>query len=163
MNKGIEILLERMDSNPEEFVVNATIGVNKWDRLLHNYASVLDKEDIEAYQAKLKQVAKDQFTAEVMKELLDPKSESPYTVRGSVMHSGGVTLSPYSNTTATATLNANSLTLGTQTLDEETIKHMKAHLDYIRKENIAKEKKVSLMEKLFKLQIKEAKEKATKR
>lgn len=79
------------------------------------------------------------------------------------MHSGGVTLSPYSNTTATATLNANSLTLGTQTLDEETIKHMKAHLDYIRKENIAKEKKVSLMEKLFKLQIKEAKEKATKR
>ena len=75
MNKGIEILLERMDSNPEEFVINASIGVNKWDRLLHNYVSVLDKEDIEAYQAKLKQVAKEQFTREVMKEILDPKHD----------------------------------------------------------------------------------------
>ena len=75
MNRGIEILLERMDSNPEEFVVNVNVGVNKWDRLLHNYVSVLDKEDIEAYQAKLKQVAKDQFTREVMKEILDPKHD----------------------------------------------------------------------------------------
>jgi len=75
MNKGVEILLERMDSNPEEFVINANVGVNKWDRLLHNYVGVLDKEDIDAYQAKLKQVAKDQFTKEVMKEILDPKHD----------------------------------------------------------------------------------------
>ncbi len=162
MNKGIEILLERMKSNPEEF--GSKEGrFDKWTTLVREYEGVLSEEDQRAFFEARKQLLQDQFTAEVMKELLDPKSESPYTVRGSVMHSGGVTLSPYSNTTATATINANSLTLGTQTLDEETIKHMKAHLDYIRKENIAKEKKVSLMEKLFKLQIKEAKEKATKR
>ncbi len=162
MNKGIEILLERMKSNPEE--IGSKEGrFDKWTTLVREYEGVLSEEDQRAFFEARKQLLQDQFTAEVMKELLDPKSESPYTVRGSVMHSGGVTLSPYSNTTATATINANSLTLGTQTLDEETIKHMKAHLDYIRKENIAKEKKVSLMEKLFKLQIKEAKEKATKR
>jgi hypothetical protein len=124
MNKGIEILLERMDSNPEEFVVNATIGVNKWDRLLHNYASVLDEEDIEAYQAKLKQIAKDQFTAEVMKELLDPKPSEDYWA-DSVMQTKGITSAgTWANTTATATINANSLTLGSTTLREEKLKQI---------------------------------------
>jgi hypothetical protein len=86
MNKGIEILLERMDSNPEEFVINPSVGVNKWDRLLHNYVSILDKEDIEAYQTKLKQVAKDQFTKEVMKELLDPKLDlTQYIAKGTTV------------------------------------------------------------------------------
>jgi hypothetical protein len=144
MNKGIEILLERMDSNPEEFVVNATIGVNKWDRLLHNYASVLDKEDIEAYQAKLKQVAKDQFTAEVMKEILNPKPDvNPYIATGTTLGTWGST----GTATATASLSAsgnlttNSLTLGNQTLDAETLEHIKAHLDYIKKQEVQEVKK----------------------
>jgi hypothetical protein len=86
MNKGIEILLERMDSNPEEFVINTSVGVNKWDRLLHNYVSILDKEDIEAYQTKLKQVAKDQFTKEVMEELLNPKLDlTQYIAKGTTL------------------------------------------------------------------------------
>jgi|LakMenEpi03Aug12_release.lakeMendotaPanAssembly.Ray.scaffolds.fasta_scaffold1636721_1 hypothetical protein len=152
MNKGIQILLERMKSNPEEFVPQYDGGTTKWNSVLSRYHSFLTKEEIEAFNTAQKKVVteimRERLTQEVMKELLDP---NPYTVTGTTLGGlGGVTLSPYSNVATTATLNANSLTLGNQTLDQETIEHMKAHLDYIRKENIAKQKEQqTLVGKLY--------------
>ena len=70
MNPTIEILLKRMESNPDEFTKE-----NRWHYLFENFADNLDEEDKEAYKKGLNKVRLNQFHARVMEELLDPKSE----------------------------------------------------------------------------------------
>jgi len=71
MNPTIEILLKRMESNPDEFTKE-----NRWHYLFENFADNLDEEDKEAYKKGLNKIRLNQFHARVMEELLDPKSES---------------------------------------------------------------------------------------
>jgi hypothetical protein len=141
MNKGIEILLERMKSNPEEFEYRIDMDCDKWTNLFRDYESVLEPEDVEAYKSARRKMLQDKFTSEVMRELLDPKPLELEDVikqyRATGISSVGTTLGAYSNT-ATATLSAsgnlttNSITLGNQTLDESTIAHMKLHAEYMK-------------------------------
>ena len=138
MNKGIEILLERMKSNPEEFEYRIDLDADRWTILFRDYESVLEPEDVEAYKSARRKMLQDKFTEAVMKELLDPKPlVNPYLVQPSATRLGGATHglftsgTAYANT-ATATLSAsgnlttNSITLGSTTLEEEHFKAMKA-------------------------------------
>lgn len=132
MNKGIELLLQRMESNPEEFSSNKYIvgGGNKWEALLYQYESILDKEDVDAFKAKLREVRKDEFTKAIMQELLNPQLGETLGTNAYNPSWGNVTLGTPPSTMAT--INANSLSLGNQTLDEETIKHMKEHINHLK-------------------------------
>lgn len=71
MNKGIEILLARMDSNPDEFM-----GVNnKWVNLIESHEDYMTDEDRKALFAKLHELRMDKFTEHVMKKLLAEQEE----------------------------------------------------------------------------------------
>lgn len=148
MNKGLEILLARMESNPEEFVPQYEGGTTKWNSIMASYRGFLNKEDLEVFDAKQKETVfshmQEKFTQVVMEELLDPKSETnPYLVQPSVTLSGGTTLGAYVNT-ATATFSAsgnlttNSITLGDTTLSEAGLRQMLATHKLMRVEEKAK-------------------------
>lgn len=75
MNEGLKLLMDRMDTNPEEFISGKGSMRSKWRNIVEQYAAVLPKEDMKAYRAKLNQLISEQFTAEILKELL--KDDEP--------------------------------------------------------------------------------------
>ena len=74
MNDGVKILLERIKTNPEEFVIAEGIPA-KWDNLIRAYEAVLDPEDIALFKQARNKLLQQQFTEEVMKELLAPEED----------------------------------------------------------------------------------------
>lgn len=71
MNKGIEILLARMESNPDEFM-----GINnKWSNLIESNEEYMTDEDRKALFGKLHELRMDKFTEHVMKRLLAEQEE----------------------------------------------------------------------------------------
>ena len=68
MLKGIEILLARMDSNPEEFDIDGWLA--NWSRIYDRYSDCLSEKEREAIQTKRTEVLRDKFNAEVMSKLL---------------------------------------------------------------------------------------------
>lgn len=91
MNPTIEILLKRMESNPEEFKYTPHLGRSKWDEMYDKYESILDEEDKQAYSDGKRKLHLDRFHAEVMEELLDPKSEESLWGDSSLTRLGGAT------------------------------------------------------------------------
>jgi len=170
MNKGVEILLERIKSNPDEFIEEGALTrKSKWGSLIADYQHVLDAEDQEALKKALNQMMQDKFTEKVMKELLDPKSEvsgitaSPYQsatgLGGAIQGLSTIQNKALNNltlgTNGTGQLawqpNTTTLTLGNQTLDQETLEHMKAHLKYLKDQEQLKKPK-TLFGRLFNYQ-----------
>lgn len=70
MNKGLEILMARMDSNPDEFTDKL-----RWERLLDKYDDVFNDEDIKVFREKHNALHQDKFTELVMKELFKDQEE----------------------------------------------------------------------------------------
>jgi hypothetical protein len=70
MNEGVKILLERMKTNPEEFI-NGT----KWAGLIHGYKQYLNKEDSQELDDAYNALMQQHFTERVMKELLSPEED----------------------------------------------------------------------------------------
>lgn len=68
MNKGIEILLARMESNPDEFVTGNQSG--KWLHLIEQFEDNMEPEERKALFTKLNELRMGKFTERVMKELL---------------------------------------------------------------------------------------------
>ena len=116
MNQGIEILLARMDSNPEEFGSNATRG-GRWHYLLapllgedRPKQSWATPEEIEAVQKKYHSIQGETFTKNVLKELLEDeqvekvkdKLNVPWTAANKA--GPGVYTSPHVNLTQRMTL-----------------------------------------------------------
>lgn len=103
MNKGVEILLQRMESNPDEFISDSIYSgyPKKWGYILEKVqmrvASIhdpartephykyqlpfLSDDDILAVWAKLNDLHGDQFTKQVMGILLAEEEEAPETLR----------------------------------------------------------------------------------
>ena len=98
MNEGVEILLRRMESNPDEFLEDHTsiISRSKWMRLIDQYEKHLDKSDVEALEAGMRKIQQNKFKETVLGELLDPKEERDGVSLSNINHpsatlSGGQT------------------------------------------------------------------------
>ena len=73
MNDGVALLLERMKTNPEEFVPNN--GSSKWGSLIAAYKDFLEPEDKQALHEGINKLLQQAFTEKVMQELIDPDDE----------------------------------------------------------------------------------------
>jgi hypothetical protein len=70
MNDGVRILLERMETHPEEF--DALGRDSKWENLVYRFHEWLDEEDKEVFKNAIKKMRQQKFTELVMEELVDP-------------------------------------------------------------------------------------------
>ena len=66
MLTGVEILLERMKTNPEEFIEG---GLSKWSRVMDAGWSVMTVEEQKALQDGLNEAKREQFNGEVLRVL----------------------------------------------------------------------------------------------
>lgn len=66
MLAGVEILLERMKTNPEEFVEG---GYSKWSRVMGDGWDILTEEEQTALREAHNKAKRDHFTGEVMRVL----------------------------------------------------------------------------------------------
>jgi len=71
MNDGVKILLERMQTHPEEFVDETNLGATKWSGVLNYYDNVLTLEEKKAIQEGVLKLKREAFTKQVMEILLD--------------------------------------------------------------------------------------------
>ena len=97
MNKGVQILLERMESNPDEFKLNDVLSPSKWANIIINIRARMQKmaskstelntidelsfltdEEVLALDAKLKDVRRDAFTQDIMAKLLANADDGNY-------------------------------------------------------------------------------------
>ena len=85
MNQGVEILLSRMDSNPDEF----TTVRGKWDWIMDgvnrrvagkdkDVLAYLTDEEAQALYDKMQLLARDGFTRSVMETLLEESEVNPF-------------------------------------------------------------------------------------
>lgn len=84
MLTGVEILLERMKTNPEEFIEG---GYSKWSRVLDAGFAVMTEEERTALQDALIEAKREHFNGEVMRVLSqghDEQEKEPvrYTTAG---------------------------------------------------------------------------------
>ena len=87
MNQGIEILLARMDSHPQEFDGGTLGPYGRWTYTIEralNIGSNFTKEERDALSIKLRDMVRERFTQDVMKELLDGPEEKWTTVHGAI-------------------------------------------------------------------------------
>lgn len=90
MNQGVQILLERMDTNPEEFEYDIARGGGKWSDIvqaLHARKNTpeahknttplpfLTDPEVNALYEKLEDVRRENFTADVLRRLADTPRE----------------------------------------------------------------------------------------
>ena len=76
MLTGVEILLERMKTNPEEFVEG---GYSKWTRVLDAGWSVMTAEEQKALQDGMNEAKRDHFNGEVMRVLAQGHDDQAIT------------------------------------------------------------------------------------
>jgi hypothetical protein len=76
MNNGVVLLLERMKTNPEEFVPNN--GSSKWGSLIASYKEFLEPEDRQALSEGVNKLLQQAFTEKVLEELVDPKKSDKW-------------------------------------------------------------------------------------
>ena len=92
MNKGVEILLSRMESHPEEFDIlhDRPASNAPWAWILEPLIryirdgetvtlNFLTTEEVDALFTKLMSIQADAFTHRVMRQLFDEKQEEHYT------------------------------------------------------------------------------------
>ena len=116
MNDGVKILLERMQTHPEEFVVEEGIPA-KWDNLIRSYEAILDPEDIALFKQARAKLLQQQFTEKVLEELVDPKKLTTQDIINQYQVKGIPSI--------------------TQTITLEHNKHLKAHLKALGQTPIA--------------------------
>ena len=85
MLTGVEILLERMKTNPEEFVEG---GYSKWSRVLDTGWNVMTEEERQALQAGMHEAKRDHFNGEVMRVLSQGHDDHLLT-RDTGLYAGG--------------------------------------------------------------------------
>jgi len=72
MNDGVKILLERMQTHPEEFF---DFG-SKWAGVIGEHKDFLEVEDRQALTDGINKLMQQRFTEKVLEELVDPTEES---------------------------------------------------------------------------------------
>ena len=132
MNKGVQILLERMSSNPDEFVPSLRGGYqNKWRDILlsvdmrvnggkdyKDQLPFLNDKEIKALWEKMQSLRGDLFTKQVMNTLLSESVEPPFDYANTATVSGrgaGLNIYPTTIVPPVTTL-PSSLTLSVEEL-----------------------------------------------
>ena len=69
MHPAIKLILARMESNPEEFVVNL---IGRWGKVLHVLEIASCREDWKEVQTKLNEIRMEAAHTELMQELCAP-------------------------------------------------------------------------------------------
>jgi hypothetical protein len=77
MLAGVEILLERMKTNPEEFIEG---GFSKWSRVIDSAWSILTEEEQTALKAGVDSAKREHFNGEVMRVLAGNNDEEEVTM-----------------------------------------------------------------------------------
>jgi hypothetical protein len=159
MNKGVQILLERVKSNPEEFTPDITGRYpDKWRVVLQQvegrandkacrYLDFLSDAEIAEVWRAIQDVRGDQFTKQVMNTLLRDGELSSFSQELDEGRNLEKLLEAKKNkaldlawkeayekhTLDTFTYSAkNRMVFKQQTLDEDTVAHMKAHLKQLK-------------------------------
>ena len=85
MNKGVEILLERIKTNPDEFMFDdeKPFVDSRWRKIISHYKPYLEEEDVKLLDTEINKHIQEAFTSAVMEELLDPKEEPQLTLNPS--------------------------------------------------------------------------------
>jgi hypothetical protein len=129
MNDGVKILLERMQTHPEEFFDESSRlhVTSKWGKLIADHQDFLEPEDKNALNDGLKKLHRQIFTEKVLEELVDPKKsslEELLIAKRNATPSVGQTPMP-------------------STITLEHTEHLRAHLDALQQEyaNVFKETK----------------------
>jgi len=148
MNEGVKILLERIKTNPDEFMVDG-IAPTKWGALIMQYRVFLGEEDKKVLDDALSELMSQKFTEAVMKELLAPEEDNSlgkpwYSKQGSVTLSAGQTRGVSLNSGAVTGAVSVGGTWGTSTLQQSI-----ARLEEIKKQYEPKKKHQTLFGKLF--------------
>jgi hypothetical protein len=156
MNTGIEILLKRIKDCPDDFHYDINNDhSSKWNKLLMEAlrSDVITEEEKTALRHEVTEMGRTRFTEKVMQALagVDETSEDPKSLedvikqyRATGISSVGQTLasstgqSQFSNTTGAVRLPNGTITLGNTSLNEEQLKHMKAHMDALNKVEVRK-------------------------
>lgn len=114
-------------------------------------SDVITEEEKTALRHEVTEMGRARFTERVMQALAGGEDETSDEGKSSSMPKigttlGGLTLTtnPNGNVTWANTATANSLTIGNTTLEEEQLKHIKAHLDYLNKTKVEAKKKATL-------------------
>jgi hypothetical protein len=68
MNAGVELLLKRMETNPEEFTQD-----HKWLGVIRSYKEYLSEQDLKALDDGINGLMQQKFTEIVLEGLVDPK------------------------------------------------------------------------------------------
>jgi len=86
--EAVELLLARMDSNPEEFGDNG-----RWEGLIIKYRSYLPVQDRTAMEDKINSLRLDSFHKDVMSKLLAEPSETVVVTDNRYIYQGSSTIS----------------------------------------------------------------------
>ena len=122
MNKGVEIMLARMESNPEEFV-----GADGWTRLYNDYKKFMSEDEQQAVVDKLKELKMADFEKQVLKKLF--REENKQGELNFTAGTGSVIISqPKGTTTFSSTIQTGSIKLGNTELTEQDLVELKEML-----------------------------------
>lgn len=66
MNNGVEMILQRMKTHPEEFEGES----GRWSRIMSMYGKFFTKEETNLLENAIHELRRDEFTRKVMEELL---------------------------------------------------------------------------------------------
>ena len=139
MHQAIELLLKRMESNPEEFTGDSK---DRWMRHLKRYEDFMSDEEREAIQTKQREIMMDVMHKDIMAELLfgDERRREAEEYANELVNvpkrlivnpalaNSALTAIGATATNNTITMQANTMTLGGESLDKNTLKKLKALL-----------------------------------
>lgn len=80
MNQGLELLMKRLETHPEEFT-----ETGKWGALMERYEDYLPEEELKAFKAEHDKLFQEKFTEAIMKKLFEEEEKptaSPFVQAG---------------------------------------------------------------------------------
>jgi methanogenic corrinoid protein MtbC1 len=133
MNKGVEIILERLKTNPEDF----STYLGAWGNLLSQAleGDFITKEEKEVLNSTMIESKREKFTEKVVKHLLGDemsaggKSSVEAMLQNATLSVGQTHVASSGNNIRTWGTNASTvIQLGTETLDETILRKIKKKL-----------------------------------
>lgn len=80
MNQGLELLMKRLETHPEEFTGRHADGKmcnRKWRDTIEYYEEYLDPDEFKQFTDAFNKLYQDEFTEQVMKKLFEEEVEKP--------------------------------------------------------------------------------------